>query len=71
MAKQIVRYDRIELMGQDISPLVTSWELVSPVQEIRRVRLEILVDDDFTVNGRTVAEMLGLDPADPNRKPGS
>lgn len=57
MGKQVVRNDRIMVGGTDISHLVASWTLINNVGNIRVIQLEILADDEITINGKTIAQM--------------
>lgn len=59
MPKKIATDDKILIGGVDISNLTVAWNLVGRVGCVRTVSLEILADDELTINGKTVAEMLG------------
>lgn len=55
---EVAADDVIELFGEDISRVVSTWKLANTVGEIRTVELLIYADDNLKINGRTVREML-------------
>ncbi len=58
MAKEVVRWDVISIAGTDISHLVSGWDLVNDVNHVRCINLRLHVDDQITINGRTIKEMI-------------
>lgn len=62
MSPKVVSDDVIAIGGVDVSHLTTGWEIISHVGELRQLRLTLLIagadDPGFTVNGKTIEEML-------------
>lgn len=51
--------DKVRISGIDVSPWVERYEIVAAVGDVYTVRLTMHADDSLTINGRTIAQMLG------------
>lgn len=58
MTIRVATNDRLAVDGVEL-PYVQGWSLGSEYGEPRTVTVTMTVDDRFTINGLTVAEMLG------------